>query len=108
MRVLHVRREPFRLIRSGRKTLEVRVAYASVQSIQKDEWIQLVSHPHQLRVYVSDKRSYPTFKEMLATEPYRQIAPDHASSEAVLDILTEIYPQHKENLGVIVLELGLE
>lgn len=53
---------------------------------------------------VNSIRRYQTFDAMLATEPYERIAPDSKSREEVLSLLKQIYPEHKEKLGVVVLE----
>ena len=43
-------------------------------------------------------------ENMLTIEPYDRIAPDSKSSDEVLGLLKQIYPAHKEKLGVVVLE----
>jgi ASC-1-like (ASCH) protein len=52
---------------------------------------------------VRDIRKYHTFREALAKENPKHIAPDHHGS--VLDLLQKIYPPDRERLGVVVLEI---
>ncbi len=104
MRTMRVKRRFYDLIFSGRKTLEVRVGYDSINRIQVGERIRLTTHTGSFEVKVSAIRRYRTFEEMLSAEPYEHIAPDAKSREEVLSLLKQIYPAHKEKLGVVVLE----
>ncbi len=104
MRTMRVKRRFYDLIFSGRKTLEVRIGYDSINRIQVGERIRLTTHTGSFEVKVSAIRRYQTFEEMLATEHYERIAPDSNSREEVLSLLKQIYPAQKEKLGVVVLE----
>ncbi len=106
MRTMRVKRRFFDLIHSGKKTLEVRVGYDSINRIQAGEHIRLVTHTGSFDVRVSAVRRYQTFEEMLKTEPYERIAPDARSHAEVLSLFKQIYSADKEKLGVIVLELA--
>ena len=92
------------LIYSGKKTLEVRVGYDTINRIQAGERIRLMTHTGSFDAKVNAVRRYQTFEEMLETEPYERIAPDSKSREEVLSLLKQIYPAHKERLDVVVLE----
>ncbi|MFO0704556.1 MAG: GNAT family N-acetyltransferase [Candidatus Andersenbacteria bacterium] len=107
MRNMRVKERFFNLIRSGKKNLEVRVGYDTINRIQVGERIQLVTHTSNFFVKVTDIRRYPTFEEMLIVEPWERIVPDARSQQDVLSLLKQIYPQTKEKLGVVVLEFGL-
>lgn len=104
MRAMRVKRRFYDLIFSGRKTLEVRIGYESINRIQVGERIRLTTHTGSFEVKVNAIRRYPTFDRMLSFEPYERIAPDARSREEVLSLLRQIYPPHKEQLGVVVLE----
>lgn len=104
MRTMRVKRRFYDLIFSGRKTLEVRIGYDSINRIQVGERIRLTTHTGSFEVKVSAIRRYQTFDEMLSAESYERIAPDSNSREEVLSLLKQIYPAQKERLGVVVLE----
>ena len=104
MRTMRIKQRFYNLIYSGKKTLEVRVGYDTINRIQIGERIRLVTHTGSFGVRVGSIRKYRTFEEMLDIEPWERIAPDSRSKEEVLSLLKQIYPKNKENLGVIVLE----
>jgi ASC-1-like (ASCH) protein/ribosomal protein S18 acetylase RimI-like enzyme len=104
MRTMRIKRRFFDLIKSGRKPLEVRVGYDTINRICVGERIQLVTHNGAHQVRVKDVRKYKTFDAMLLSEKWEHIAPDARSSGEVLNLLKQIYPPDKEKLGVVVLE----
>ena len=83
-----------------------RIGYDTINRIQTGERIRLVTHTGSFEVKVSNIRRYQTFEEMLQVEPWKHIAPDSKSREEVLSLLKQIYPPHKERLGIVVLELA--
>lgn len=105
MRTMRVKKRFFDLIQSGKKNLEVRVGYDTINRIQAGESINLITHTSNFNVRIKAIRKYRTFEEMLNIEPYDHIAPDSSSKEEVLSLLKAIYPPEKEKLGVVVLEL---
>lgn len=104
MRTMRVKKRFYDLIYSGEKTLEVRVGYDTISRIQVGERIRLTTHIGSFEVKISAVRQYQTFEEMLGVESWERIAPDSKSREEVLSLLKQIYPAHKERLGVVVLE----
>ena len=106
MRTMRIKRRFYDLIQSGKKTLEVRVGYDSINRIQVGERIRLVTHTGSFEVKVSDIRRYQTFQEMINVEPWERIAPDSRSRDEVLTLFKQIYPADKEKLGVVVLEFA--
>lgn len=106
MRTMRIKQRFFDLIKSGKKPLEVRVGYDSIQRIKVGEQINLETHTSRLTVRVSAVRRYNSFEAMLEKEPFEKIAPDVSSKAELLDLLKRIYPPNKEALGVIVLELA--
>jgi len=106
MRTMRIKRRFYDLIQSGKKTLEVRVGYDSINRIQVGERIRLVTHTGSFEVKVSDIRRYQTFKEMMDVEPWERIAPDSRLRDEVLALFKQIYPADKEKLGVVVLEFA--
>ena len=104
MRTMRIKQRFYDLIRSGKKTLEVRVGYDSINRIRLGEHIRFITHTGSFEVRVGDIRRYRTFKEMLGVEAWKQIAPDSKSCNEVLALLKQIYSADKEMLGVVVLE----
>jgi len=100
-RFMWIKRRFRDLILSGEKTLEVRVLYPNLRSIRKGELINL---NNQATIRVKDVRTYPTFGEMLSHEEVSRIVPG-STREELLKLLKSLYPPHKEQLGVLVLEV---
>jgi ASC-1-like (ASCH) protein len=107
MRLMRVKQRYLDLIRSGDKTLEVRVGYYNIRTIQPGERIRLSSRTDSETIYVKDVRRYSTFDDMLKSEKANFIAPG-STKEEVRRILKEIYPPKLENLGVVVLDIQVE
>lgn len=105
MKTIRIKQRFFDLIKSGRKSLEVRVGYDVIKRIKSGEQISLETHTSRLTVRVSDVRLYDSFESMLANEPFKKIAPDVFSQADLLALLRNIYPAYKEKLGVVVLEI---
>lgn len=100
-KVLWVREPYLQQILSGRKTLEVRVAYSNIARLQVGDILRLNGeHPFRIRRV----GRYATFEEMLRYEDPRAIAPDTPPAE-LLPAIRAIYPPEKEALGVVVLEV---
>lgn len=104
MRTMRVKMKFFRLIMAGTKSLEVRVAYSNLQSIVPESQIKLVSGNDQGVIRVVAVRKYADFESMLAQESAEHIVPGMSAPD-VLRLLREIYPPHKEVLGVLVLQI---
>ncbi len=100
-RLMWIKRRFFDLILSGEKTLEVRVLYPNLRSIQKGE---LVNLNNQATIRIKDVRKYSTFEEMLSKEEASWIVPG-SNREELLSLLKSLYPPHKEQMGVLVLEV---
>ena len=107
MRLMRVKRNFLDLIKKGEKSLEVRVGYDSITTIQPGERIKLASRTQTQVVRVRDVRRYRTFDEMLEAENPSHIVPGRKVNE-VSQLLKEIYPPQKENLGVFVLDIKTE
>ena len=89
-------------ILSGRKRVEVRVAYSNIARLQPGDRLLLNDrHPFEIRRV----GRYANFDECLAHEDPLAIAPDLPPGE-LLPALRQIYPPEKESLGVIALEIS--
>jgi len=100
-KVLWIRPPYLEQILSGRKTVEVRVAYSNIVRLETGDILRLND---QVRMRIRRIARYADFAEMLRHEDPAAIAPD-LPPEALLPALREIYPPEKEALGVVALEL---
>lgn len=104
MRQIRVKQNFLRQIKDGEKTLEVRVGYDNIKTIQPGERVRLASGREEQVIRIRDVRYYGSFDEMLEKEEASRIA-SGLSREAVRSLLKEIYPESKEKLGVVVLDI---
>jgi len=107
MRLMRVKQQYLDLIRNGQKTLEVRVGYPNIRTIQPGERIKLASRTETIVIRVKDIRKYPTLDGMLNDENPNRIVPGLTKAQ-VSRRLKKIYPRHLERLGVFVLEIQAE
>lgn len=105
VRKMRIKRPYFDAIMSGRKTLEVRVGYDSIKRLKAGELLQLETGHTSGVVRIKSIRVYDNFADMLAIESWREIVPQVNNEAAALQLLREIYPAHKERLGVHVIEV---
>lgn len=105
MRNMRVKDQFLKDIEAGKKDLEVRVGYASINNIKEGEVIGFSSRTRTVVAKVNAVRRYSTFEELLANERSERIVPG-MTKESLLAILREIYPPFKEKLGVVVLEVA--
>ena len=95
-------REPYlSLILSGRKTVEVRVAYENILRLEPGAWLKL-NDRHLVRV--ARVARYADFEELLDREDAAAIAPELAP-RTLLAALRKLYPPEKEALGAVALEI---
>jgi len=106
VRSLRIQDRYLAMIKSGKKTLEIRVAYDHIKKIVPGDQIKLVSSCNQVVCQVRDVRQYPGFDQMLEHEDAGQALPGLKPRDA-LRRLREIYPLDKERLGIVVLDLAL-
>jgi ASC-1-like (ASCH) protein len=101
MKTLWIRDHYLEQILAGRKTVEVRVAYANIARLQAgDELLLNGRHPYRIHRVTT----YPDFQTLLANEDPAAIAPDLAEEE-LLAALRGIYPREREALGAVALEI---
>jgi len=94
-------------IKSGKKTLEVRVGYEHIKTIKPGDKIRFFSFKETVDVIIKDVRRYSKLVEMIKREDYQKIIPECSKNE-VLEKLQEIYPPKFEKLGIFVLEIQKE
>ena len=102
LKTLWIKDEYLQQILSGRKTVEVRVAYSNIARLQPGD-VLLLNDQH--RYVIIDIRRYPDFEAMVAAENPGAIAPDLPGRQALLEACRAIYPPEKEALGVVALEI---
>lgn len=101
-KTLWIKEEFLQQIRSGRKTIEVRVAYSNISRLQVGDRLLLNEHyPYTIQRI----GRYPNFQTLLAQEDPLAIAPD-TPPHRLLEQIRAIYPPEKEKLGVIALQIA--
>ena len=93
------------MIKSGRKKIEVRVAYEHIKKIMPGDLIRLESSSDHVVRRVREIRRYVSLEQMVRHENIGQVLPGLSSDEA-LQRLRQIYPPSKEKLGIIVLDFS--
>jgi ASC-1-like (ASCH) protein len=88
-------------ILTGRKTVEVRVAYPNILRLEVGD-VLVLNELH--RYQITRIARYPDFESLLAAEDPAAIAPD-LPAEEVLPVLRRLYPPEKEALGAVALEI---
>jgi ASC-1-like (ASCH) protein len=107
-REINIRKEYLKLITDGVKTVEVRVGYPRMRSIQPGQELTFVSGDQRVPTTVKRVTEYPSFEEMLDREDARSIGGDLGESrENLLAVIRSIYPPEKERLGVLAIEIEL-
>ena len=103
-KTLWIRDEYLALILQGRKTVEVRVAYANIARLEPGDRLLLNdTHPF----IICRVGRYADFDELLQSEDAASIAPD-LLPDVVLPGLRALYPPDKESLGAVALEIERE
>lgn len=103
---IKIRDNYLQFIKSGEKTLEIRVAYDRIKAINIGEVVEFYSEASTEKVRIIDITNYASFDDLLSKEDPQKIIPGLSSIE-VASILREIYPPHKERLGVVAFHIEL-
>ncbi len=101
-KVLWVRDEYLDQILSGRKTVEVRVAYPNIARLEAGDTLLL---NESYSYTITAVRCYPTFEALAAAENPASIAPDLSHPDYLVRACRALYPPEKEALGVVALEI---
>ena len=102
-KTLWVKDEYLQQILSGRKTVEIRVAYSNIARLKPGDTL-LLNDQHSYTIL--DIRRYPDFDALVEAENPATIAPDLMGRDALLAACRAIYPPEKEALGVVALEIA--
>lgn len=103
IQTLWIKDEYVQQILSGRKTVEVRVAYSNIARLKPGDTL-LLNDQHPCTILAI--RRYPNFDALVAAENPTAIAPDLPGRDALLAACRAIYPPEKESLGVVALEIA--
>lgn len=103
VRIMRIYREYFDMIKNNSKTIEIRVAYPSMQSIVAGTIIRFNNDPNCER-RVKRVARYKTFREVMEKEDPKKINPAKSVEQQLADI-RRIFPPRKEQFGVLVFEL---
>ncbi|MFF1791891.1 ASCH domain-containing protein [Kitasatospora sp. NPDC058243] len=103
-RNIQIYKQYFDLITDGSKTVEVRVAYASMKRIRVGDLLNFTCRGEERLTKVKRIGTYRTFKEMFGTEDVKAVNP-HATEAEQLRAIHAIFPPEKEALGVITFEI---
>lgn len=96
-------------VMSGDKTIEVRVAYPNYRDLAEGQQIRFLSGEDSCLTRVLRVSSYPSFEALLDSEDPAAIGYDVGlSRDEMLARLRDIYPAHKEALGVLAIEIRRE
>ena len=100
-KTLWIKDEYLSTILSGRKTVEVRVAYSNIARLEAGDFLVLNG---RYRFVIRRIGRYGSFSDLLASEDAAAIAPGMLR-EDLLSALRHLYPPEKEALGVVALEI---
>ncbi len=104
-KTLWLKDEYLQQILSGRKTVEVRVAYSNIARLEPGDRLLLNG---QYPYLITAIRRYPDFEALVAAEDVAAIAPDLPEQAALLAACRAIYPPDKEALGVVALQIAAQ
>jgi ASC-1-like (ASCH) protein len=103
---INIRMPYMKLIEDGTKTVEVRVGYRRMRTIQAGQELTFVSGGRRVPTRVKRVTEYPSFEEMLNHEDARSIGGELGERrEQLLAAIRDIYPPEKERLGVLAIEV---
>ena len=103
-RHMNLYRRYFDLVSSGRKTIEVRVQYASLRDLGPGQYIRFACGKDDCLTRVVRVARYTSFEEMLDTEGPANVNPDSPREEQLTNI-RRIYGPEKEALGVLAIQI---
>ena len=101
--IWRIKRIYFDQLKSGKKTLEIRVGYPQIKKAQKGDIITFENYGFN-EFDVKDVRIYGSIAKMLDIEGVEKVLPG-MTHDAALHTLQKIYSKDRERLGVYVLEL---
>jgi ASC-1-like (ASCH) protein len=104
---MRVKQASLELIKSEKKTLEVRVGLPAIKAIRVGDHIKMESRSDKAVVRVVDVRIYPAIDVMMAAEDTSRIDPSLTEAE-IAQQLKQIYPPDRQKLGMVVLDVKID
>jgi ASC-1-like (ASCH) protein len=105
VRVIRIKKRFLDQVKAGRKTLELRVGYPNILSIQPGQCMRMLSGTEEQVVTVNDVRKYTSHAAMFGAEDCTRIVPDVTSRTDMMRLLQKVYPPDKKKLGVVILDI---
>lgn len=93
--------EPFRSIKSGKKTVEVRLNDEKSRKIQIGDTIEfelLPDRTKRINVLVEELMVFKTFEEMYSSIPFKEFDCDHWTLIEMIDATYKIYSSQQETM----------
>ncbi|MCM2677212.1 ASCH domain-containing protein [Alkalicoccobacillus plakortidis] len=101
--------EPFALMKSGRKTVEVRLNDSKRQKLQVGDQINFIKAPVQderLNVVITALKTYPTFRDLYEDIELKKLGKEQASLNKLINETYMIYSEEQENeFGVLAIDV---
>lgn len=95
--------EPFRLIKTGENTVEVRLNDEKRRKIKIGDTIEFIKVPEEnevLKIEVLELRNYDTFKELYEDIPFKDFGCEGWTMEEMLEATYKIYSPEQEKQWV--------
>lgn len=104
-RVIYIKSEVFSEVESGRKTLELRIAFSSFSNIKTGDTIEFRKGDNRgIKVKVKDVRNYSNLESVLDKEEVNKIAPGFSKEQALSQSEKLLKQSDIENHGLIVID----
>ncbi len=100
---LKIRPEWQEALRAGRKTIDARLVADDIADLKVGD---LVRYPGA-QARIRHLRYYPGFRDLLATEDWRLIAPDATGRDEALTLLEKGHEETVRETGAVAIELEL-
>lgn len=104
-RTLRLKNTYLKLIKSGQKTVEVRVGFDSIKRIQAGDILTFITYGDTVSRRVQEVKKFENFEKLLEVIESGKIVPGK-NKQDTLRLLREIYGPDKEALGVYAFILG--
>lgn len=102
---LTIRKPYFDLVADGTKTIEVRVGYPKIRTMQAGDTLRMISGDDALTTRITRIHVYDSISALLDAESPTAIGGGGMTLDELADAIRAIYPPEKEALGVFALHL---
>jgi ASC-1-like (ASCH) protein len=106
MHKYHLKSLAFQLIKGKKKIIEGRLNKSSFQKINVNDIINFINMNQNIYVKVLDIKNYPTFRNMLEIENFKDVTPLSESIEDSIKIYRNCYSKKAEKkYGVLAIKI---